>query len=189
MKVRLSEQHLEEAKEIAEKRSKNASSTRILSPDSELIGALGEMAFEKLTGLKMDKEVYITGDAGYDFVLYERGKFECREFSGDWSPHRITIDVKSRSSYPEHLAIDLPPTFKADIYVLCVVTVGDFEDMAVLVDFIGWATAVNFLMWGKPVMFGKRKQFGLLRTHLWGLKVFTDRLKEQRKKNVIEGLE
>lgn len=60
----------EKAEQLATERhnqKKNFKSCLQLSPNYELVGILGEMTFSLLTQQKMDTELKLNGDNGYDF--------------------------------------------------------------------------------------------------------------------------
>ena len=86
----------EEVLRIAAGRHKgkeNLSSTRkYTSGNPNIIGCAGEMAFELATGYDMDREIYMGGDGGFDFVLP----------AGTHSDRDTRVDVKTRSTPLDH---------------------------------------------------------------------------------------
>ena len=120
--------------------------------------------------------MYEKGDTGYDFVLYKRHAVQ--NPTEAWEYYPITIDVKTRSYYPKYVTVPYPPVFRADIYVLCVASEQE-------VDFLGWTTAVNFLLWGKKIMYDDDPAWALPRNHLWDMVSLTDRLDKVK---VLEGV-
>jgi hypothetical protein len=92
---------------------KNHASSRPLSEDYELIGLLGEVEFAKKTGVMLDLERKLGGDAGIDFIV----------------PLAFSVDVKTARK-PFHLIHEKGKKF-ADIYVLAGI---DGDDVTL----IGW---------------------------------------------------
>jgi|TARA_Y100000310_G_scaffold276459_2_gene293609 hypothetical protein len=163
MKVILSPEMVEECRKIGRAREKNLDSTDRWHKDADITGIMGELAFEKLTGLTMDRGT--KPDNGWDF-----------EVCG------LTIDVKTRlqSNHEiRHLSVKMPPVLRVDVYVLVIV-----EGNAV--DVIGWTPKASMLMWGAPTEFGDKTFWGMPVTMLWDTKQLVDKI---TKLMVMEGIE
>ena len=101
-------------------RDKSAVPTKQLyTGESHVLGILGEYAYHKVTGSKIDECIYERGDAGYDF-----------EEDGS------TVEVKVSTFGPSGTELKVPKReyqrYKPDEYVLAYIGKGKFNEVNVL---------------------------------------------------------
>jgi len=98
-------------------------STVQVLPDRDIIGVLAEDAFERLSGLPMDRRAKKSGDDGADFL----------------TAGGLRVDIKATPREDGRLMVKTQRAGKAHIYVLAVV---DVETRRVT--FKGWAYQMDF---------------------------------------------
>jgi hypothetical protein len=118
--------YADEVKAIAKQRAethKNHRSRTVWNPQSEMLGVIGEFAFELLTGFKMDRSIQKKGDT-YDFLINDHA-----------------IDVKS-SSNGHYLRVKVKNFHPVSnfIYVLAKTQVAPEAASA---DFLGWINGLH----------------------------------------------
>lgn len=149
---------LSEIRNSTKEQYQNKSTGKHSDIDTDIIGALGEIAYSNLTGAEIDWSVRKHGDEGVDFYIAQN----------------ITVEVKTRETNSPNtvdLAVfdDTPWKIKSDLVVLCVINPEHTKAR-----FLGFTTKLRMIYLGTRLKFGRYTRWGCSQDLLHDMKWLID---------------